>query len=307
FNRFTLAKLKRSVASEFGRFFLIALGSVISGIAAAIFFIPNHISPGGLNSIGIILNYAFGFKVGIAYILMNIPFFTWALFLLGYRYLLRTAFAILIFMFAIDFAPILLGPYIETYTQFDLVLASVFGGAMSGLGIGIVYKNGASMGGTDIISQLVSFTTSIPYGTAVLFFDSLMILTLTSFFVFAGGVFDLARIELALYSGVALFVSSRVIDTVQAGMTATKMVIIITNQIEPVRRAILHRIDKGVTILEGMGGYSLEKRNMVFCAIPRSQIGRVKEVISAIDQNAFIMVTNLSEIKGKGFEKKLPK
>ena len=307
FNRYTLAKLKRSLAHEIGRFLLIAIGATIGGFATAFFFVPNHIAPGGLNSIGIVLNHAFGIKVGLAYIGMNIPFFTWALFLLGYRYLLRTVFAVTVFILVVDLTPVILAPYLSAFPEFDLILVSVFGGALSGFGIGLVYKFGGSLGGTDIISQLVSFTTKVSYGTAVLIFDALMIVTLTSYFVFAGGSADLTKIELALYSGIALFVTSRVIDTVQAGMTATRMVIIITNQIEPIRRAILHRIDRGVTIVEGLGGYSLEKRNMVFCAIPRSQVGRIKEIVLLIDQTAFIMVSNLSETKGKGFEKQLPK
>jgi len=307
FSRGGIAKIKRSITHETFRFIMLAVGATIGGFATAFFFVPSHIAPGGLNSIGVILNHAFGFKVGLAYIAMNTPFFVWALRLLGYRYLLRVGFAITIFILAIDFTGVVLGPAMDIVTQFDLILVAIFGGILSGFGMGIVYRFGASGGGTDIISQLISFSTNIPYGTSVLILDSLLIAVLTVYFIFAGEVVDLTRIELAMYSGIALFVHSRVIDVVQSGMTATKMVIIITNQIEPIRRAILHRIDRGVTIVEGLGGYRLEKRNMIFCAIPRSQIGRLKEIVSFIDESAFIMVTSLSETKGKGFEKQLPK
>lgn len=307
FNRFKVARIKRSIAHETFRFFMLAIGAVIGGFATAIFYVPYHIAPGGLNSIGIVLNHAIGFQVGLAYVLMNLPFFIWALTILGYRYLIRVGFVITIFILAVDFTPVILGSNMSAIPHFNLILVAVFGGALSGFGIGIVYRFGASTGGTDIISQLISFSTSIPYGTSVLILDSLMIIALTTYFVFSGDTVDLTRIELAMYSGIALFVHSRVIDTVQSGMTATKMVIIITNSVEPVRRAILHRIDRGVTIVEGLGGYSLEKRNMIFCAIPRSQISRLKEIVTYFDKSAFIMVTTLSETKGKGFEKRLPK
>jgi len=313
FNKYHLARMKRSASREVLRFFAIAMGAIISGISTAVFFIPNHIAPGGLNSIGIVLNSAFGFSVGISYLVMNTPFFVWALFLLGYRYLIRTAFAIVIFTVTIDVTSSLLATsYIGSLPLNDLILASVFGGALSGVGIGIVYKNGGSLGGTDVISQLIHFSTGVPYGTVVLMLDSLMILVLTTYFVIfpsSPGVSspDLSQVRLALYSGISMFVLSRVIDTVQAGMTAIKMVMIITNNLDPIRMAILHRIDKGVTIVEAMGGYSMEKKNMIMCAVPRSQLSRLKELVMGLDSSAFIMVTNLSETKGKGFERKLPK
>ena len=202
--------------------------------------------------------------------------------------------------------------YLGSLPLNDLVLASIFGGALTGVGMGIVYKNGGSLGGTDIISQLIHFSTGIPYGTVILIFDSLMILILTTYFVLfpsdaSATSPDFSQIRLALYSGISMFVLSRVIDTVQSGMTATKMVIIITNHVDPVRMAILHRIDKGVTLIDVMGGYSKEKKNMIICAVPRSQLSRLKELVMTLDPNAFIMVTNLSETKGKGFERKLPK
>jgi uncharacterized membrane-anchored protein YitT (DUF2179 family) len=307
FNRYRVARIKRSITQETFRFFMLALGAIISGIATAIFYVPYHIAPGGLNTIGIVLNDAFGFQVGIAYVLMNLPFFIWSLRIIGYRYLIRVGFVITVFILAVDFTPVLLGSNMNAIPEFNLILVAVFGGALSGFGVGLVYRFGASTGGTDIISQLINFSTRIPYGTAVLVVDSFMILILTTYFIFFGEAIDLTRIELAMYSGIALFVHSRVIDTVQSGMTATKMVIIITNNVEPVRKAILHRIDRGVTIVEGLGGYSLEKRNMIFCAIPRSQISRLKEIVTYFDKSAFIMVTTLSETKGKGFEKCLPK
>ncbi len=294
--------LKRIAWGEIGRYSVIILGACIQGLGQSLFLIPAHLAPGGLNGIGIIINDATGgfLGVGTLYAIMNVPFFIWALKLLGPRYLARTAIAIIVSSAVIDLSTRFLFPVLAPYLPQgkDLFLASFFGGAMIGIGVGLVFRNGGSLGGTDIISQLIHWLTGFEFGKSVLILDSTVILIVTAYF---------KNIQLALYSVVALLAYAYVIDIVQSGMTATKLVMIITTKYQQVMDMILEKLGRGATILDATGGYTEQQRKMLLCAAPQSQLGRLKEFVRDIDPKSFVMVLNLSEVVGKGFERKLPK
>lgn len=285
--------------NETVRYSELVIGAIIFGFGQVAFLVPAQLAPGGLNGIGIVINNATGFPVGLAYLLMNTPGFLWALKLLGPRYLLRTGVAIAVSSATMDFCAALVVPRLNIFPNGpDYVLASIFGGVFLGIGVGLIFRSGGSAGGTEIISQLVYWSTGYEYGKAVLVFDSIIIVGVTLYF---------RNIQLALYSIIALFIYAKVLNMVASGMMATKLVMIITDRCESVRTAIMEKLGRGVTILNAEGGYQFDPKKMVVCAIPQSQIGRMKEFIKEIDPKSFVMVSDLSEVVGKGFERKLPK
>lgn len=292
--------LKSMFWSEFGKFALVGLGALIQGTGQAMFLIPAKIAPGGLNGFGIILNSYTGFPVGVAYVLMNIPFFIWALRLLGVKYILRTGFAILISATTIDLLTrfVVMPKLFASIPHDDVFLMSFFGAVMLGIGIGIVLRYGASLGGTDIIAQLLHWSTGVEYGKAILIMDISIISIVALVF---------RDVRLALYSVFALLIFAQVVNIVQSGMTSTKMVMIITNQFEKVKEAILIRMKRGVTVLDAIGGYTMEHKKILLCAVPQTQVSLLKDIVRESDEKAFVMFTELGEVMGKGFETRLPK
>jgi len=297
---------KTSIKREIGRYATITFGAMIQGLGQAAIFIPAKLAPGGLMGIGLILNHAWGFPIGLTYALMNVPFFLWAFKALGMQYILRTGYAVVISALTIDVASKFLAPYIPFITgQDQLILSAIFGGVVGGFGIGLIFRSGGSIGGTDVISQLIYWLTGLEYGKVVLILDAIVIVGVATYFgITAGNITQ--GYTLALYSVLALFTSSQILNMVQSGMTSTKMVVIITEQPELIRLVILEKLGRGVTIMDAKGGYTMSERSMIFVAVPQSQIGSLKEFIHDLDNKAFVMVAELSEVVGKGFGRKLP-
>jgi len=284
---------------EIVRYSELVIGAVIFGFGQVTFLVPAQLAPGGLNGFGIIINSATGFPVGLAYFLMNIPGFLWAFKLLGPRYLLRTGVAIAVSSATMDLCAMFIVPKLNIFPNGpDYVLASIFGGVLLGIGVGLIFRSGGSAGGTEVISQLLYWSTGYEYGKAVLVLDSVIIAIVTLYF---------RNIQLALYSIITLFIYSMVLNMVASGMTSTKLVIIITNECDKIRNVIMEKLGRGVTILDAEGGYRFDPKKMVICAVPQSQVSRIKEFVREVDQESFMMVSDLSEVVGKGFERKLPK
>ena len=293
---------RKTIRAEIFRYLLIILGAAISGSAQAFFLVPAKLAPGGLYGVGMILNHHFGINVGLAFALMNIPFFIWAFRVMGLKYLLRTGVAIAVSSTMVDIGTSYLLPMFEKYVTkmpatSDLILYSIFGGAVLGVGVGLVFRNGSSTGGTDLISQLIYYSTGFEYGKLVMIFDATIIISVAVTF---------RDVKIAMYSIVTLIIYSQVLNMVQSGMTSTRMAMIITDAYEKVRTEVIAKMRRGVTIIDGKGGYQMNDRKILLVAVPQSEIGMIKEIVAESDPKAFVMVSELSEVVGKGFERKLP-
>lgn len=171
-------------------------------------------------------------------------------------------------------------------------LGALFGGMGVGFGLGLVFRGRASTGGTDLAAQIIHKFTGLSLGFSVAFIDGLIVLA-------AALVFNL---EKGLYALVGLYVTSKTIDIVQVGFARSKMVIVITNEEQKVKDAILHEIDRGVTKIQAQGGYTNHIRSMLMCVVYQSQFTKLKQLVKSIDPSAFVVVMDAFEVLGEGFK-----
>ncbi len=270
--------------------FYIIIGAAAYSAAFVVFIEPNHITPGGLTGVAALLHYLFRLPVGTGVFLLNIP-----LFVIGYkrfsiRFVLLSATATLFVSFLLDLAELI--PYVYTG---DRLLAALFGGVSMGFGLALVMLRGATTGGVDIIAKLLKLRyPHILMGRLILTIDA-VIIGLT--------VFVYKDLESAMYSALALFVSSRVMDTLLYGSERAKLFFIITDNTLSLKTAILNDVQRGVTHITVEGGYSGSRRDMLICAVRRFETARLHRVIKTIDPKAFVMIAEAGEILGEGFSK----
>ncbi len=270
--------------------FYIVLGAAAYSAAFAVFIGPNYITPGGATGVAALLHYLIRLPVGIGVFILNIP-----LFIIGYkrfslRFVLLSAVATLSVSVFIDLAELI--PY--AYTG-DRLLASLFGGVLMGFGLTLVILHGATTGGVDIIAKLLKLRfPHILMGRLILTIDA-VIIGLT--------VFVYKDLESAMYSALALFISSRVMDTLLYGSERAKVFFIITKNAEDLKFGIIKEVQRGVTRIATVGGYSGKEQDMLICAVRRFETARLHRVIKTTDPAAFVMVAEAGEILGEGFSK----
>ncbi len=267
-------------------------GSIVDAFGYALFLIPNKLTLGGVAGIAIIIHHLWGFPVGLTYFLLNIPIFFWAFKKLGKASVWSTFLSIAINALFIDIFAFLFHNYGMTN---DIFLAAIYGAALSGLGIGITFRSRASLGGTDLLAQIVHNYTHIPFGQIVMMIDALVVVSAAIIF---------RNAELALFPLLGLFILGKVIDVVQEGFSRSKAAIIVTSKENEIRKFILEDIGRGVTVLEGRGGYTQEGKSVLMCAFAQKQVSFFKNHLKLIDPNAFIIIGTTDEVVGEGFEKR---
>ena len=269
--------------------FIFVIGGILYSVAINCFLSKNNILNGGFTGIATILNYLFQLPIGTVIFIMNIPLFFIAFKKLGVRFVLRTIWATLINSTFID-----LGAILPVY-QNDLLLSSLFGGALVGIALGIIFIRNATTGGVDIIAKLVKLRfPHISIGRSILFFDI--------FVVILGGIIY-RNFESMLYASVVIFVSAQVLDYVIFGVSRGAMILIISEQSEKLCNMILGDLDRGVTILKAQGGYSKADKDVLLCACFDNQTHKLIKKIKSADENAFFIVTQSKQILGNGFMK----
>lgn len=265
----------------------VALGSILVALALAWFLVPHRIAAGGVSGLATVAYYLFQLPVGLTMIALNIPLFTLSIYRLGMRFGVRSFWGTIVVSLGTDF----LMPRVSAPTQ-EPLLAAIYGGLLSGVGLGIVFRSGGTTGGTDLAAQLLRRHWRASVGQLLLVVDG-MVITL------AGIVFS---VELALYGLISLFISSRMIDTVQEGVGYAKVAFIISSHPVEIANAILYHLHRGATALEGEGLYRVEKKRVIFCVVNRAEISRLKILVHQIDPQAFMIVTNVHEALGEGFK-----
>ncbi|MFO7152100.1 MAG: YitT family protein [Bacillota bacterium] len=267
-------------------YLLITLGTFIGSLGLNMFLIPNKVAAGGVSGLATVLHYLFGLPVGWTMLGFNIPLFAAGTIFLGPVFGAKTVIGTL-----------LLSLFTELTQNFpviteDLLLSSVYGGIALGLGLGLVFKTRATTGGSDIAAMLIHhFFPVVSIGQGILLID---------FFVIAlnGISFNW---EYAMYSWIALFVSSKVIDIVQEGINYAKAVYIISDKNDDIQKRILEDLGRGITLFEAKGGYTGESRKVVMCAVTRLELPKLKRIIWDIDPKAFIIIHDVHEVLGEGF------
>ena len=265
----------------------IALGCALGALAYPLFLVPNHIAPGGLTGLATVLNYLFRWPVGTTSLVMNVP-----LFIIGYRamgrvFVIRSLVATVLFSVLIDLIPV--PPMTE-----QPLLGAVFGGVLLGAGLGLILRGGATTGGTDMVARMIHNRFQHISVGAILFFIDCCVVLMAGFFIEA---------EYALYAFVALYAASKLIDVVMVGLTREKACYIISTQHEQVKREIMEKLDRGVTVLHAEGGYSGQERPVLLCVLSAQELGRLKAIVREADEDAFLFISDAHEVLGEGFRK----
>lgn len=265
---------------------LVVVGTVLMATALNVFLDPNDVVPGGFTALAIFANRLWGWQTGLTALLLNIPFLLLGTWLLGKEFgpktMATTAFGTLM----IDWTR----PYLPT-VEGEPILYIVYGGLLYGLGQALVYRAGSTTGGIDIPAKLLERFYHIRL-TQSLFAMDAVILALAGYF------FGLAP---ALYALIAAWVMIRVIDAIELGFTAGYTALIVTHQADAIRQAIL-KLDRGVTLVRGEGGYTGDERIILYTVVQRAQLPRLKELVSRADPNAFIVINQSHEVLGEGFK-----
>ncbi|KXS40811.1 MULTISPECIES: YitT family protein [unclassified Candidatus Frackibacter] len=268
----------------------ITIGSILTAMSLVMFLVPNKIAAGGVSGIATVLFYIFNWPVGLTMLAINIPLFFTGVRVLGVTFGIRTLYSILVLSLATDY----LSPYLKTLTH-DPLLAAIYGGVFAGVGLGIVFKFKATTGGTDLVARLLNHYFGFSIGKGLLMIDFLVI-------TFAGVVFSA---ELALYALIGLFITSKAIDLVQEGFNISKGTFIISDHGAKIKKEILDNMDRGVTVLKGKGGFTDADKEVLLCIISRAEVARLKGLVYDIDQEAFVIITDVHEVLGEGFNENM--
>jgi uncharacterized membrane-anchored protein YitT (DUF2179 family) len=265
------------------------MGALLVAVGLVAFQIPNKIAAGGVSGIATIVYHIFGLPVGMVILALNLPLFLFSLKELGFGFGLRTLYGTITLSIFIE----LITPQLPLLTE-DLLLATIYGGVLVGIGLGLCFRFKGSTGGTDLAARLINKHLKISLGQALLGIDFLVI-------VAAGVVFNA---ELAMYALLSLFVISQVIDLVQEGVSYAKGAFIISKYPEKITQAIFRELDRGATALKGKGLYTGRDQEVIFCVVSRSEESQLKDLVHQIDPDAFLIVTNVHEVLGEGFKQK---
>lgn len=266
----------------------VLLGVIITAFGVSYFLIPAKIAAGGVSGLATVVFHLTKLPVGVTMLLLNGPLFLLSWRLIGPMFGAKTL-----------FGTITISLFVDLFNQFalpmteDLLLCAIYGGILSGVGLGIAFRSGGSTGGTDMAAQLVAriFPTSV--GQALLLVDGFVILL-------AGIAFGL---ELAMYALIAVFLTTKTIDLVQEGQNYAKACLIISNQAESIGQGIMERLERGVTSLDGRGLYTNSQKEVLLVIVSRIEITRVKEIVREFDEKAFVVIHDVHEVLGEGFRR----
>ncbi|MGN7116751.1 YitT family protein [Lysinibacillus odysseyi] len=268
-------------------YFYVIAGAAIVAVGFNAFLFPNQVASGGVSGISTILHGIFGWNAGIVQYAFNIPLFIAGVLVLGKKFGVKS----LVGTLALPLFVILTEDWNAwTYTP---LLGAIFGGIFVGLGIGLVFKGKASTGGTDLLAQIITKYTGLTLGTSVLLIDGLIAIS-------AAIVFD---IEKGLYALIGLYVTTKTIDIIQLGFSQSKMVYIITNKQDEIRDAIYKEINRGVTKIPAVGGYTESEKPVLMVVVYQTEFTKLKQIIQTVDPSAFVIVSDAYEVLGEGFKR----
>ncbi|MGE7695535.1 YitT family protein [Lysinibacillus sp. NPDC094177] len=279
---------KNTVRKLIIRTIMVALGAVIMALGLELFLVPNHIMDGGIVGVSIITSHLLNLPLGIFIFILNLPFIFLGYKQIGKTFALSTGLGITVLSLTTLFLH-----NIHPFTQ-DTLLATVFGGMILGIGVGIVIRYGGSLDGTEILAILFNRKTPFSVGEIIMFFNLII-------FTVAGFVFTW---EQAMYSILAYYIAYKMIDIVIQGMEESKSVYIISDEIDEIGQTIMDRLGRGVTFLHGEGAYTGNDKKVIFTVITRLEESKLKSIVAEIDDHAFLAIGNIAEVKGGRFKKR---
>ncbi|MFA9398274.1 MAG: YitT family protein [Clostridiaceae bacterium] len=272
--------------------FYILIGTLISSIGINLFIVKAHLLSGGVSGIALIIQYIFNISAGYSVILMNIPLIILSLIKINKKFTILT----IVGTTSLSFFLILSSKLNTVISVNDPLLLCLYGGAINGIGMGIVFSNHGSTGGFDIISSLIRKKYNNFEIGKIIFFFNLFIVSLSAI---------LFSLTTALYTLVSMYITAVFIDKVINGFNKKKLLFIVSKKEKEISSCILKDLKRGVTFIKGEGAYTGQDKNIIYCVVPLKQLPKVKMLIEEIDPNAFISILDASEIEGKGFANNL--
>ena len=270
-------------------YLLITLGSLVYALGQLYFIKPLHIPMGGVSGLALVANFLWSLPIGVVTIVLNIPllFLGWKN--MGREFFTKTAFAILVSSVFID----LLEPLLPAFDG-EMLIAALYGGIVMGVGYGLIFRAGGTTGGVDIIAKWINRQKDIPIGTTNLIANAVVIV---------GSALIYGNLDSALYAMVTSYLTSMVIDKMVYGMDAQKSAMIITSKPKEVAGAVMEELHRGCTGMDATGMYTGDRRTVLICAVRRHETGTLKKLILEKDENAFMMISNISEVFGHNFKR----
>lgn len=271
----------------------IVLGVTIMAVAINIFLDPNNLVIGGVTGLAIIIRdlserfIGYSIPLWLTNIILNIPLFLIGMKTLGIKFLKRTVFATMFLSLALIYTKWI--PIFES----DLTIASIFGGLLSGAGLGLIFRSSATTGGSDLAASIIhKYNRHISVARIMLIID--VIIIIAGFFVFG----SLAT----MYAIIAVFIISKVVDAMLEGLSFAKAAFIISDKSDEIADSIIKNLDRGATSLFGKGMYTGIQRNVILCVVSKKEILKLKVITAKIDLNAFVIVADVREVLGEGFQ-----
>ena len=266
-------------------YLLVVIGALVTAVSFSWFFLPYDVAPGGVTGIATVLSSLTGLSVGLLSFIINVPLFLTGWRQVGWRFAVRSFIAMVLLSLFIDLLP----PLNPTG---DIMLATVFGGVLLGVGLGLVVRAGATTGGTDMAAKMIHRLAGfLSIATILFIIDATVVLIAAMAF----------GIQAGLWALIALFISSKAMDVVIKGFNTAMQFLIITREPEEIVRRIHGDLDRGCTRIKAYGTYSGEEMGTLLCVVARTEAARLKKVIAEADPNAFVTVCDVHEALGEGF------
>lgn len=270
------------------RIFFITLGAFLAAFAIEGFLVPNQVIDGGIVGISMMISYLTKINLGILLFVLNIPFILLAFQLYGKMFILQTFYAVSVFSIFVG----IVGGKIGIVTH-DGLLVAVFGGMILGAGVGLVLRNSGSLDGTEILAITLTKKFPVSVGEIIMFLNIFI-------YTCAGFIYGW---EKAMYSTLTYLTASKVIDVVLQGLNEAKSIFIVSDKNLEIGSNIISQLDKSVTYIDAQGGYSHQKKKMLYCVVPRIELTKLKDIVNSIDPGAFIAIENVHEVDGKRVKK----
>lgn len=279
---------KTSIKREIARYIFLFIGSVFAALGLEIFLVPNRIIDGGIIGISIIASHLTKWPLGVFVVGLNLPFL-----MFGYKQIGKT------FVFSSLFSIVSLSLLVSVFHDLvvvthDILLAAVFGGIVLGIGVGLIIRSSGSLDGTEMVAIVISKKIAFSVGEIVMFFNLFILSS-------AGLVFGWDR---AMYSLLAYFIAFKVIDVTIEGLDEDKAAIIISDNPQEIADAIMARLGRGVTYMEGKGGFSNEDKTIIYSVITRLEVAKLKSIIQEKDPHAFLTINDVYEVMGGKHKKR---
>ena len=269
---------------------LLLIGSLIYCIGIYMFVVPANIAPGGASGIALMVNFVTGLPVGTLTLVLNVPLLILAWFYLSKKFAVSTAITTAVCSFVLDFVVPL---FIPVYAG-DRLLCSLYGGVLVGAGMALIFIAGSTTGGTDILGYILQKKRPhMSIGRALMIVDGIIL---------AASIFVFGNIEAALFGLISLYVQTKVIDAIIYGGEVGSMATIVTSNPDEITEKVISELDRTATLLPAKGAYSRKDTNVLLCTVRKSQFSRLKKIVYDADPNAFVMVTDTSEVFGLGFK-----